>query len=248
MHTVRTSLIRQNLHPDSEKLLNELINAFLFGAYTCKSMAYYFERDDIGMFGMADLNKWCAVHGFNDAKLVMDHITVRGGTVCFFDIKKPDRDDWGTPVDSLECLLTYKQTLYKLANKCHSSAHQFHDPHLNHFIETIILRPLVLFIRQCGILISNMKRVGNGLGEYQLNKDLKCYLEELKCALPLQPTSFSRLNRRFSNRRNVFEEESSSSSESSSEEEEEDEEEVVPNRFSVKNVIPVVDKIINDLE
>ncbi|RMZ94427.1 ferritin [Brachionus plicatilis] len=242
MHTVRTSLVKQNLHPDSEKYLNECINAFLYGAYNCKSMAYYFDRDDIGMFGMANFNKWCSAKGFNDAKLIMDHITVRGGNVVFEEIKKPERDEWGTPLDSLEQLLSYKLCLYKCVNKCHRSAHETHDPHLNHFLETVILRPLVVLIRRVGVLIANLKRAGSGLGEYQLNKDLECYLEELKYVLPVQASSFSRINRRWKSK--VVEEEESSSESSSSESEDEDD----TSRLSVRSIVPALRNIADQLD
>lgn len=244
MNTVRTSLVKQNLHPDSEKCLNECINAFFYGAYTCKSMAYYFDRDDVGMFGMANFNKWCAAKGFHDAKLMMDHITIRGGNVAFEEIKKPDRDEWGTPLDSLEQLLTFKLYLYKCVNKCHRSAHETRDPHLNHFLETMVLRPMVVFIRRVGVLIANLKRAGPGLGEYQLNKDLECYLEELKYVLPVQDSSFSRFNKRYIRKRQENEVTSESSSESSSESEDEPE----TSRISVRSIVPVLRNIQDKLE
>lgn len=243
MHTVRTSLVKQNLHPESEKCLNECINAFLYGAYNCKSMAYYFDRDDIGMFGMANFNKWCSAKGFNDAKLMMDHITIRGGNVVFDEIKKPERDEWGTPLESLEQLLSYKLCLYKCVNKCHKSAHETRDPHLNHFLETMILRPMVVFIRRVGVLIANLKRAGSGLGEYQLNKDLECYLEEMKYVLPVQQTSFSRINRRCQSKVQQ-EEEEEVSSESSSESEDEEE----TSRISVRSIVPVLRNIQDQLD
>lgn len=170
--------IRQNFHKDSESLINDLINMSLELGYTCKSMAYYFDRDDIGLYGMSDFNRWCAREAFATARYLMDYIVVRGGRVQFETIKKPDTEEWGSPLESLQSLLKYKQKLNALVLKVHDSATDNHDPHLNDFIESEILKPLVSFIRKIGVLISNLKRAGPNLGEYQFNKDLNQYLKD----------------------------------------------------------------------
>lgn len=63
--------------------------------------------------------------------------------------------------------------------KVHSQACDQVDPHLTDFLETVILRPLVEFIRKVGVLISNLERAGPKLGEYQFNKDVEKHLQQL---------------------------------------------------------------------
>lgn len=63
--------------------------------------------------------------------------------------------------------------------KVHNQACEQVDPHLTDFLETVILRPLVEFIRKVGVLVSNLERAGPKLGEYQFNKDLELHLQQV---------------------------------------------------------------------
>lgn len=171
--------IRQNFHSESENLLNDVVNELLFDAYTCKSMAYYFDRDNVGLFGMADFNRWIAYDCSQKARIVMDYIVERGGEVSFDDIKKPDSQDWGSPLDSLKSLLKYKQILYDLVLKIHETACNNNDPHLTDFLETELIEPVATIIRKIAVLVSNLSVAGTGLGEYQFNKDLEKHLSQI---------------------------------------------------------------------
>lgn len=142
-------------------------------------MAYYFDRQDIGLFGMANFYRWCARDGYQCARLLMDYLVVRGGEVEFTAIKKPEKDEWGTPLEALEYLVDIKKVINQQVLKVHSVARESNDPHLNDFLETVILRPLVEFLRKVAVLITNVERAGPKLGEYQLNRDLELYLLDL---------------------------------------------------------------------
>jgi len=142
-------------------------------------MTYYFDRQDIGLFGMANFYRWCAREGYQCSRLLMDYLVVRGGEVQFQTIKKPEKNEWGTPIQSLEYLLNLKKSINQQVLKVHSVACESKDAHLNDFLETVILRPLVEFVRKVAVLIVNLERAGPKLGEYQFNKDLELYLLEL---------------------------------------------------------------------
>lgn len=186
MSQISKSLIRQNFHDESESLLNDLINLLLENSYTCKSMAYYFDRDVIGLFGMADFNRWCAFDNAINARKVMDYIVERGGRVCLDDIKKPDTTEWGAPIESLKSLLKEYQELYDLVLRVHDKAHENHDPHLNDFLETELVEPVATIIRKIGVLISNLSTAGTCLGEYEFNKDLEKRLFQIIHTTKLQ--------------------------------------------------------------
>lgn len=160
--------IRQNFDESSESLLNQLINVIFFGNYTFHSMAYYFDRVDIGLTGFADLNLHCAIDAYKTVRKLMDYVVLRGGQCVFDDIKKPEKQEWGTPLDSLEYLLNYKKLINEMALKCHQNAENKRDAHLTDFLETEVLEPMTSFIRKVGILISNLKKAGPGLGKFQI--------------------------------------------------------------------------------
>jgi len=171
--------IRQNFSEESENLINQLINNLYFGYYTCTSMAYYFDRAEIGLFGLADFFKWCSLEAYQCARLLADYIVVRGGEVEFETIKKPEKNEWGTPLDALQYLIDLKKVINQQVLKVHTNACEQVDPHLTDFLESTILRPLVEFLRKVGVLVANLERAGPRLGEYQFNKDLELHLREI---------------------------------------------------------------------
>jgi len=142
-------------------------------------MAYYFDRQDIALFGMANFYRWCARESYQCSRLLMDYLVVRGGQVQFQTIKKPEKNEWETPIQSLEYLVDLKKVINQQVLKVHSVAKEQNDAHLNDFLETVILRPLVEFIRKLAVLIVNVERAGPKLGEYQFNRDLELYLLDL---------------------------------------------------------------------
>jgi len=142
-------------------------------------MTYYFDREDIGLFGMANFYRWCAREGYQCARLLMDYLVVRGGEVQFKTIKKPEKDEWGTPLEALEYLIDLKKVINQQVLKAHSVGCENNDAHLKDFLETVILRPLVEFLRKVAVLITNLDRAGSKLGEYEFNKDLELYLLDI---------------------------------------------------------------------
>lgn len=49
--------IRQNFSEESESRLNGLANLLMIGGYQCLAMASYFDRDEVGLYGVAHFSK-----------------------------------------------------------------------------------------------------------------------------------------------------------------------------------------------
>lgn len=49
--------IRQNFSEEVEQEINDLIHLLMIGGYQCLAMATYFDRDEVGLFGMAHFAK-----------------------------------------------------------------------------------------------------------------------------------------------------------------------------------------------
>lgn len=171
--------IKHNFSDVVEKSINDLINVFYFGAYTCRSMQFYFDRDEVALFGMAELNRLKADHQLNFVRKLEDYQVIRGGKVVLTDIKKPDRDEWGTPLDSLQYLIEMKKMQVQKCLKLHEICEKNDDEHLKEYLESKFLEPLYESIRKVGVMITNLQRAGTGLGEYEFNKDVELYLEEI---------------------------------------------------------------------
>lgn len=140
----------------------------------CHSIAYYFDRADIGLYGVADFFRNCGLVKCRKARLLMDYLMVRGAQVVLEDIVKPDKTEWQTPVQAFEYLLDVQQQIYERTLAIYETAEKANDAHLTDFLEEFVLRPLSLWIRRLNVLVSNAQRAGPTLGVYQLNKHL-CY-------------------------------------------------------------------------
>lgn len=104
---------------------------------------------------------------------------VRGGRVRLQKIDKPRQTEFKSPQEGLELLITMQDILYDQVLKIHTIAGKAKDGHLNDFLESVALRPLVTCNRQLVVLQSNLIRAGPTLGEYQFNKHLEKFLKSI---------------------------------------------------------------------
>lgn len=171
--------IRQNFSEKSETQINNLINYLMIGGYQCIAMGSYFDRDEVGLFGMAHFAKWASVELYQLVRVLSDYVVLRGGRVYVDKVMKPMKTEFKSAVEALELVLQVKEIAYEHVLEIHKSAVDECDPSLAHFVESVLLRPLVALNRQLVVLISNAKRAGTDLGEYEFNKHLEVYLQSI---------------------------------------------------------------------
>lgn len=164
------SLARQNYHEQSEAAINKQINMELYQSYVFTSMAWYFDRDDIALAGFHKFFLRYAKEEREHAEELMEYQNKRGGRIVLQDIKKPEKDDWGSALDAMEYALELEKGHYKGLMKCHEIAEKNGDKEMMSFIENEFLHEEIEFIKKLGDHISNLKRVGKGLGEYQFDR------------------------------------------------------------------------------
>ncbi|KAK5935386.1 hypothetical protein CgunFtcFv8_020754 [Champsocephalus gunnari] len=148
-----SSQVRQNFHQDCEAAVNRQINLELYASYVYMSMGYFFDRDDQA------LNNFSKTRG--------------GGRIFLQDVKKPDRDEWGSGVEALECALQLEKNVNQSLLDLHKLCSDHNDPHLCDFIETHYLDEQVKSIKELGDWVTNLRRMGapqNGLAEYLFDK------------------------------------------------------------------------------
>jgi ferritin len=179
MNVTNSVEIRENFPKQSEKALNKLINCYLTGSYVCKSIAYYYDRDDIALLGMRKLFKFCARIESRWARDLMDYQVARGGHVTLHAIREPEKTNWGTPVESLTYLLEKMKQLKDDIEKMINVAREHKDQHFKYYLKNEFLEPLIVVIRKVGVLITNANRAGSGLGEYEFSKDIKLHFPEV---------------------------------------------------------------------
>ncbi|ESN95877.1 hypothetical protein HELRODRAFT_178793 [Helobdella robusta] len=165
------SRIRQNFAAECEAMLNKQISLELHASYIYQSMATYFHRDDIALKGFQEYFHKRSEDKKEHSERIMKYITKRGGFVHLQDIQKPSEDNWGTGLQAFEAALQLEKSVNQSLLDIHKVASKFSDPHLTHYLEDECCEKQVELLYQMSCHITNLKRVGPGLGEYMFNKE-----------------------------------------------------------------------------
>merc|ERR1711982_42964 len=166
------SKVKQNFHSDSEALINKQINMELYASYVYLSMSAYFARDDVALHGFSKRFRVASKEEREHAETLIDYQTMRGGRVVFREIAKPTSDEWGTALEAIEASLELEKTVNESLLNMHKTADTHHDAQLTDFIEGTFLKEQVEAIKEIGDLVTKMKRAGEGLGLFILDKEL----------------------------------------------------------------------------
>jgi len=162
---------RQNYHQDSEAAVNKQINMELYASYVYQSMSFYFDRDDVAMKGFSKFFKESSEEERGHAEKLMKFQNQRGGRVVFQDVKKPERDEWGTGLDAMQATLALEKSVNQSLLDLHNIAEGHGDKQMCDFLESNYLDEQVEAIKQISDYITRLKKVGTGIGEYMFDKE-----------------------------------------------------------------------------
>lgn len=164
------SLIRQNFHQDSEEAINKQINMELHASYVYLALAYQFDRHDVALKGFYDFFKSNSDEEREHAQKLMRYLNSRGGDIKLEPIHPPAKFDYTTGLEAMSAALQLERDVNDSLLRLHDLASKVNDPHLTDFLEEEFLDEQVKSIKQIGEHITNLKRVGPGLGEFQFDK------------------------------------------------------------------------------
>jgi len=166
------SLARQNYSVQAEQAVNAQINIELTASYVYQAMAAHFDRDDVALHGFRDFFQHSSEEEREHAQKFIKYQNQRGGRVVLEAIQKPAVTVF-TPLLSLESALSLERTVNEKLLALHKVASENNDPHLSDFVEEHFLDEQVESIKKLADLITRLKLVGEGLGVYLFDKDLK---------------------------------------------------------------------------
>ncbi|XP_067655835.1 soma ferritin-like [Haliotis asinina] len=165
------SQARQNYHEDCEAGINRQINMELYASYVYQSMAFHFDRDDVGLKGFHKFFKKQSDEEREHAEKLMQFQNLRGGRIVLQNVQKPERDEWGSGLDAMQSALALEKNVNQALIDLHGVADAHNDAHMADFIEEEFLKEQVESIKQISEYITSLKRVGPGLGEYMFDKE-----------------------------------------------------------------------------
>jgi len=165
------SQVRQNYHQECEAGVNKQINMELYASYVYQQMAFHFDRDDVDLAGFKKFFEEQSKEERHHAEMFMKFQNERGGRIVLEDIKKPSKQDWASGLEAMEAALELEKTVNQSLLDLHAISNKNNDPQFCDFLETHFLTEQVESIKQISGYITNLKRVGPGLGEYQFDKE-----------------------------------------------------------------------------
>jgi len=167
----RENLVRFNYHEDNEGLINRQINLELYASYVYTAMSHHFDRHDVALKGHHEYFKKMAEEEREHANKFMKYQNQRGGTIVLLDVKKPTQQCWSSPLEAHETALQLEKDVYQALLELHAFACKHNDPHLTNYLEDQFLDEQVKSIKEYADYITNLRRVGPGLGEYIFDKE-----------------------------------------------------------------------------
>jgi len=168
------SAIRQNFHGTVEAAINKQINMELYASYVYRSMASYYDRDDVALSGMAKWAREACDEEKDHAEKLMKYQSSRGGRVVLNDVKSPDSQEWGGALKGLSEALELEKKVNQSLLNMHKLGSEHNDAHFTDFLEGNYLDGQVQAIKKISDMITRLKRAGTtGLGEFLFDKELQ---------------------------------------------------------------------------
>lgn len=165
-----SAIIRQNFHDESEAAINKQINMELHASYVYLAIAYQFDRHDVALKGFHKYFKEQSDEEREHAQKFMKYLNERGGTITLEPIQPPSKFDFNTGLEAMQSALQLERDVNDSLLTIHKLASKHADPHLTDFLEENFLDEQVKSLKEIGSHITNLKRVGTGLGEFQFDK------------------------------------------------------------------------------
>merc|ERR1712122_233301 len=92
---------------------------------------------------------------------------------CEAAINRPAADEWETPLAAMEYVLKLEKEVNQALLEIHALASTHNDPHLTKFLEDNYLEEQAESIHKIAGYITQLHRVGDGLGVHLFDKDLQ---------------------------------------------------------------------------
>uniref|UniRef100_A0A8D3BLG0 Ferritin n=1 Tax=Scophthalmus maximus TaxID=52904 RepID=A0A8D3BLG0_SCOMX len=153
-----------------EAAINRQINLELCASYVYLSMVRDVSEDDKSLPTFAKFFRTQSTEECEHAEKRMSVQNKRGGRIFLQHIRKPDRDEWGSGPEALECALQLERSVNQSLLDLQKMAT---EQNMCVFIETQFLDEQVQSIKQLADWISNLRRMGapqSGMAEYLFDK------------------------------------------------------------------------------
>ncbi|VDN15462.1 unnamed protein product [Dibothriocephalus latus] len=169
--SIMASAVRQNFHEECEAGINKQINMELYASYVYMAAANHFDRDDVALPGFRKFFLKSSEEEREHALKLMKYQNKRGGRIVLQDIAKPAVTEWASGREAMETALKLEREVNESLLELHRIAQKNDDAQFCDFLESEYLEEQVESIREISGYVTNLRRVGPGLGEYMFDKE-----------------------------------------------------------------------------
>ncbi|KAL8517197.1 hypothetical protein ACS0TY_015428 [Phlomoides rotata] len=174
--TPDTSFARHKYSKECESAVNEQINVEYCVSYVYHALYAYFDRDNVGLKGLAKFFKESSLEEREHAEKLMEYQNKRGGKVKLHALQMPptefDHAEKGDALHAMELVLSLEKLTNEKLLKLHSVADSNNDPQLADFVESEYLEEQVEAIKKVSEYVAQLRRVGKGHGVWHFDQML----------------------------------------------------------------------------
>ncbi|XP_002961565.2 ferritin-2, chloroplastic [Selaginella moellendorffii] len=175
--TSSVSFARQRFAPRCEAAINDQINVEYNVSYVYHAMFGYFDRDNVGLPGMARYFKEASEEERGHAEKFMKYQNLRGGKVVLHSILGPsitefDHAEKGDALYAMELALALEKLTNDKLLALHKVAVDHDDIQMQDFIESEFLGEQVESIKKISVYVSQLRRIGKGHAVYHFDRSL----------------------------------------------------------------------------
>ncbi|CAI6009805.1 unnamed protein product [Closterium sp. NIES-65] len=167
------TLIRQHLDESLLKAFNCACNVHLSTSYAYQALALYCGKDSVALRGFGKFFWKRSLEEQMTFKDITAFVSGRGGSLMLRDIKAPPQSfhdpERGDALTVAEFDLALGKVAYEKDLNLHKAAEMSGDAGAQNFIENRLLKPAVLALQRCARYVTQIRRVGKGTGEYQMD-------------------------------------------------------------------------------
>lgn len=174
---VDVSYARTDFHSECEAAVNEQINIEYNVSYVYHAIYAFFDRDNVGLPGIAAYFKKESEEEREHAELLMEYQNLRGGRVKLQSIIAPEMEfshpEKGDALYAFELSLSLEKLNFQKLRHLHVIAEKHGDSQMCDFIEGSLLKDQVDSVKKTAEFVSQLRRIGKGLGVFQFDKDFQ---------------------------------------------------------------------------
>ncbi|KAG1211166.1 hypothetical protein G6F68_001849 [Rhizopus microsporus] len=183
------ALTKQNFSTQSEEALNQQINTELQASQVYLSMSAWAQHSTVALPGLEKYFREAAEEEREHAQKLIDYVNTRGGRVALRALHAPEVVihmctfngilifiifwiDWKSAKNAVESALQLEKDVNNSLLKLHKVADGNGDPQMCDFIEGNFLGEQVEAIKKLSDMVTQLNRVGEGLGLYLWDQQL----------------------------------------------------------------------------